>query len=244
MSGARSLAARLRADPVPGCGDATVRPASGAGSRSARVHGRPGPRQRGPRRLRLGWACRLHRRGALARALPRPRDGRRLQHPGHRECRSTGAGVGGISILVSVVLQHRARSLGPRAEPARHLQVALAALVADVAVRRRDVRPNSRRASTTPTSWTSSSTRTGIDTGRRGGTRLLEWIERTSCRTASDPRPDSRPPRCRGHASLLRPPRQRMRAISSAHTSVTSSRTPDTCCLAKRQTPSSPPSRR
>ena len=49
---------------------------------------------------------------------------------------STGAGVGGISILVPVVLQHRARSRGPRAGPARHLQVALAAVVADVVVRR------------------------------------------------------------------------------------------------------------
>src|SRR5437867_3487313 len=49
-------------------------------------------------------------------------------------------GIPGARVLVPVVLQHRARPRGPREEPARALQAALAGVVSDVEVRRRRVR--------------------------------------------------------------------------------------------------------
>jgi len=44
--------------------------------------------------------------------------------------------------LVSVVLQHRARAAGPRAEPPRSLPASLGRMVADLAIRFGDVRPH------------------------------------------------------------------------------------------------------
>ena len=44
--------------------------------------------------------------------------------------------------LVSVVLQHRRRPRGPRAEPARVVRAPLAGVVADVALQRGDVQPH------------------------------------------------------------------------------------------------------
>ena len=61
---------------------------------------------------------------------------------------------GRAGLLVPVVLQHRARAPGPRAEPARALPAAVAGLVAGLALRRRHVRPHRGVASTTPTSST------------------------------------------------------------------------------------------
>ena len=65
---------------------------------------------------------------------------------------SSGFGGAGTSLLVSVVFPHRARPRRPAAEPPRHLPAAVAALVAELAVRRCDVRGNGSRASTIPTS--------------------------------------------------------------------------------------------
>ena len=88
------------------------------GRGSGRPDRRPRSRPRGARRPGLGRPGRLHRRGAPPGARGRPGERRRLRHPGHREGgTSRGPGARGTT-LVPVVLQHRARTARPGAEPA------------------------------------------------------------------------------------------------------------------------------
>ena len=66
-----------------------------------------------------------------------------------------GARRAGASLLVPVLLPHRARPRRPDAEPARHRAAAVEALVAELEVRRRDVRRDRARRSTIRISSTS-----------------------------------------------------------------------------------------
>ena len=65
-----------------------------------------------------------------------------------------GPARAGARVLVPVVLQHRARAARARGQPPRDLPAAVAGLVAQLPLRRRDVRAHRRRRSTTPTSST------------------------------------------------------------------------------------------
>ena len=117
-----------------------------------RLHGRPRRARGGARRLRLGRPRRVHRGLAGARARPGAGDDRRLQRPEHRGALAPGLRAARAPLLVPVVLQHRARAPGPRAEPARALPAAVAGVVAGLALRRRHVRPHGAVVSTIPTS--------------------------------------------------------------------------------------------
>ena len=152
---AGALAARLRPDAVPVGRHAALGRAGGARPRPAAVHGRARHRAGRAGRLRLGRPRRLHRGGAVARAGALPGELHRLQHPEHRGLGRAGAGRAGASLLVPVLLPHRARPRRPHQEPARHLPAAVEAVVAGMA---RSTRRPSRRApsrSTIPTSSTS-----------------------------------------------------------------------------------------
>src|SRR5262249_55521000 len=137
---AHALPARLRPDAVPVRRHAALWSAGGARARSAHLHGRPPHRQRGARRLRLGWARGLRGGGPVARERPRARVRLRLQHPGHRRFGAAASAGARASPLVSVLLPWRAGAGGADPASPRARQAPLAALVAQLEVRRRDVR--------------------------------------------------------------------------------------------------------
>ncbi len=96
-----------------------------------------------------GARTRRHRRGAVARALRRPRLGERIsdRQPGSRP--GAAAAGGRAAVVVPVLLRHRARSGRLRQVPARLRQADLADGLAEVGLRRRDVRTQRSVASTT-----------------------------------------------------------------------------------------------
>ena len=122
---------------------APLRPASRAGPGPARSDGRAQDRARGPGWIRLGRTRRLRGGGLVAGARPLPGVDRRLQCPERCQQRQAGAARPGVSFVVPVVLQHRARTRGAQGQPPRTMQTAVAALVAQLALRRRDLRAHS-----------------------------------------------------------------------------------------------------
>ena len=95
---------------------------------------------RGARRLRLGRARGLRGGRPLAGALRRPGHLHRLQHPGHRRVRAAARRRAGAPALVPVLLPHRARPGRAGGGPARHRPAAVAAVVAELGLRRGDLR--------------------------------------------------------------------------------------------------------
>ena len=140
MPGDRPLSARVRADALSVGRHAAFGPAGGAGQRPPGSAGCPWDLARRAGRLRLGRARRLHRGGAVAGAGARAGHGRRLQHPGHRGREQAAATGERVSPLVPVLLPRRARPRRPRAESARAGQAAVEAVVAQLALRRCDLR--------------------------------------------------------------------------------------------------------
>ena len=151
----RALSARLRPDAVPLGPDAALRPAGGARPGSPRPHGCAAHPHRAARRLRLGRARCLRRLGAVAGAGARPRHRRRLQHPEHRGLGRAGGAGSRTPDVVPVLLPHRARPRRAHQEPRCAVQAVVAAVVADLEVRRRDLPAHARRRSTIPISSTS-----------------------------------------------------------------------------------------
>ena len=68
--------------------------------------------------------------------------GQRLQRPRRRRLRQAGCAGAGAAALVSVLLPHRARPRRIDRQPAQPLQIHLAVVVADLEIRRRDLRAN------------------------------------------------------------------------------------------------------
>ena len=95
---------------------------------------------RGPGRLRLGRPRRLRRRRAVARARARPGELRRLQHPGHRRLGRAGAAEQEHRYWYQYYFHTERGRAGLAAEPPRHLPAAVEAVVAELALRRGDLR--------------------------------------------------------------------------------------------------------
>ena len=113
----RAVPARLRADALSLRRD-TMRSGEQAalGNDLQGTDGRAQDRARGARRLRLGRARGVHRRGAVAGARDRARYRRRLQHARRQSLGEARERRAGVSLLVSVLLLYRAR---PRRADAR-----------------------------------------------------------------------------------------------------------------------------
>ena len=179
--GDRPVSARLRPDPLPVFGDAALGRAGRARRGPPRADGRAGDRTGGRRRLRLGRSGRLRRRGALAG----PRLGARLrqcvQHPEHRPGDGAGAAGRGSGALVPVLFSQRARSHRPDQGQEGNRASPVADVVADLGVRRRDLRQlgrslllsrlRRRRHSLLPPSLRSGRRRPGLRRHRDGASR-------------------------------------------------------------------------
>ena len=118
--------------------------AGSARSGCDRVPRRARSRACGRCRLRLGCAHRGDRGGALARALPGARLRQRLpdREPGGGQ--GAVAAGGGAPVVVPVLLRHRTRPRRLRQVPTRVREADLAARLAAVGLRRRDVRSERR----------------------------------------------------------------------------------------------------
>ena len=102
-------------------------------------------RARGSRRLRLGRARRLHRLRAFAEPGRRARLRQFVQHPEHRACHGAGEPSRRGGVLVPILLSQRARPTWSREEPEGDRAPLLAHVVAELGVRRCDLRPNGER---------------------------------------------------------------------------------------------------
>ena len=116
--------------------DAALGRAGGGRRRHDGADGRAWDQARGVRGLRLGWPRGLHRRGAMAGALHRPRLRQFLSDPGYRQRDDAAAPRARGGAVVPVLLPARAWPRGTGGQPARDRQNIVDAMVAELAVRR------------------------------------------------------------------------------------------------------------
>ena len=214
--------------------DAALGRAGGARRRPAGAARCAGDPARGAGRLRLGRPRGLRGGGAVARALRGAGLAQQLQHPEHREGDAAGrAGERAAATGTSTTFTASAAAPGSRRTGARIAQAAVAAVVADLAVRRRHLRAQRRRLR--PSGF------------RRRGDPLLPPSLRAGagrpglCRHRGAPRRAAAPSPCRritfdGADDGVLPvagTRRRMRTASPARARTASCPAPATTCRRK-----------
>ncbi len=140
----RSLPSWIRPDAVSRSGRSTHGRAGGDRPGCDRFRRRARHPAIRRRRVRLGRARGVHRCGSSPRTGPSRRPHRGLHDSRHDLAATTGCPRERTSILVSVVFQHRTRPRRTGGQSAASLPAALADLVTNLEIHRRDVRENGR----------------------------------------------------------------------------------------------------